>query len=150
MRSPRRQVRGVGPPDLDAARRALLIATILEIALLPVAVGATKRVLSAEDRGRPAGVIDGWAHSLGALRSSSKAGRAGIADVLAGAALGAAACYGLYRIGLPFVEAVPAEVRFAPAGLLEGSVRAFGAPFLLVPLALFGRGAKDEVRARPT
>jgi hypothetical protein len=147
---PLRQVRGVGPPDLDAARRAFFIATVIEIALLPIAVGATKRVLAADDRGRLPGVIDGWAHSLGALTTRSRAGSSGVAEVVAGAALGAAAAYGAYRIGLPFVEAVPGEVRFGPAGLLEGVVRAFGAPFLLVPLALFGGRAKDEVSTRPT
>ena len=147
---PLRQVRGVGPPDLDAARCALLIATIIEIAMIPVAVGATKRVLTADERGRLAGVIDGWSHSLGSLPTRSRAGQAGVIEVAAGAILGAAACYGAYRIGHPLVEAVPGEVRFGPAGLLEGVVRAVGAPFLLVPLALFGGGAKDDVGTRST
>lgn len=147
---PLRQVRGVGPPDLDAARRALLVATLVEVALLAVAVGATKRVLAAEGRGRLPGVIDGWAHGLGALTQRSGAGRAGPLEIIVGAALGAVAGYSIYRMGVPLVEAVPADFRFGPAGLLEGVARAFGAPFLLVPLALFGGRAKDDVGTRPT
>lgn len=146
---PKRRVRGVGPPELGAARRAVTVVTIVEVALLPVAVGATRRVLGARARGRLEGVVDGWAHGVATLSRSSAAGRAGPVEIGVGVALGAVVGYALYRLGVPFVVATPAEVRFGPAGLLDGAARAFGGPFVLVPLALFGGGAKDVIGGRP-
>jgi hypothetical protein len=149
---PKRRVRGVGPPELGAARRAVTVLTIVEVALLPVAVGATRRVLSAHAKGRLEGVLDGWAHGVATLtrRPNLAAGRAGPLEVGAGLALGVVAGYALYRMGLPFVDATPPAVRFGPAGLLDGAARAFGGPFVLVPLALFGGRAKDVISTRPT
>lgn len=147
---PKRRVRGVGPPEMGAARRAVTVVTIVELALLPVAVGAARRVLEARAGGRLEGVVDGWAHGLAALTRRSTAGRAGPLEVGVGIVLGVVTGYSLYRMGVPVVDATPPAVRFGPAGLLEGAARAFGAPFVVVPLALFGGRAKDVIGGRPT
>jgi hypothetical protein len=147
---PRRKIKGIGPPELDAARKTTGVVTIIEIALLVPAIGATRRALGATEGGRLPGVVDAWVHSLGSLRRPPLAARAGPVEAGAGLLLAAATGYAVYRIGLPLVEATPATVRFGPAGLLDGAARAFGTPFLLVPLALLGRAPKDVSGARPT
>jgi hypothetical protein len=147
---PRRKIKGVGPPELDAARKTTGIVTILEIALLVPAIGATRRVLGAAERGHLPGVLDAWGHSVASLGRRPAAPRGGPVEAGAGLLLAAATGYAVYRIGLPLVETTPGAVRFGPAGVLDGAARAFGAPFLLVPLALLGRATKDVSGARTT
>jgi hypothetical protein len=137
-----REVRGIGPADLDGARRSLVVVTIIELALLTLAVGAVRRALSIDLRGRPPGVLDAWAHAPGALFRGPSGPGPSVSTVVVGVGLGLAAGILLERIGLILAEPVPLYLTFAPTGLTQGVARALGAIFFLVPLALLGRGPK--------
>jgi hypothetical protein len=137
-----REVRGIGPADLQEARRSLLVVTVIELALLPLAVGAVRRALWLDRRGAPPGVLDAWVHAPAALFRGTGAPASSAATVAIGALVGLAAGAMLERIGLILSEAFPLYLSFAPIGLTEGTSRALGAIFFLVPLALLGRGPK--------
>jgi hypothetical protein len=138
-----REVRGIGPDDLDAARRSLWIVTAIELLLLPLAVGAVRRALWASDSAeRPPGVVDAWLHSGSALFRREGGRSPSVGAIVGGAAIGVVAGALLERIGLILSEGVPLYLSFAPIGLTEGASRALGAIFFLVPLALLGAGPK--------
>jgi hypothetical protein len=138
-----REVRGIGPDDLDASRRSLLVVTVVELALLPLAVGAVRRALSMDRRQGPPGILDAWAHSGSALLRSRETGLSpSLGALTAGAVIGIAAGTLLQEIGVILLEPVPLYLTFAPLGLVEGAARALGGIFFLVPLALLGRRPK--------
>lgn len=141
-----REVRGIGPSDLEAARRSLVIVTIIELALIPLAVGAVRRTLWVDRWERPPGVLDAWIHSPQALLSRADVGPAtGLPALVGGVAIGLISGFLIDRIGMILVEPVPLYLTFAPLGLAQGVSRAFGAIFFLVPLALLG--PRPKVRA---
>jgi hypothetical protein len=138
-----REVRGIGPEDLDAARRSLWIVTVIEILLIPLAVGAVRRALMVGDvHDHPPGVLDAWTHSASALFSREGGRSPSVGAIAGGAAIGLLAGALLERIGLILSEPVPLYLAFAPIGVTEGASRAVGAIFFLVPLALLGSGPK--------
>lgn len=133
-----REVRGIGPDDLDAARRSLVIVTLIELALLPLGVGAVRRALWVDRRARPPGVLDSWAHSASALWQRRDGPPPSLGAIGGGAVIGLAAGFLVERIGLLLAEPFPLYLGFAPIGLIQGVARALGAIFFLVPLALLG------------
>jgi hypothetical protein len=133
-----REVRGIGPGDLEANSRSLLIVTIIELALLPLAVGAVRRALWIDRWEGPPGVLDAWAHSPSALVQRGEGPGPSPGTIAGGAGLGLAVGFLTERIGLILVEPVPLYLTFAPLGLVQGLARALGAIFFLVPLALLG------------
>lgn len=137
-----REVRGIGPQDLDAERRSLLILTVIELALLPLGVGAVRRALWVDRWEGPPGVLDSWAHSATALFQRGGGPAPSVTTILGSAAIGVGGGYLLERIGLVVTEPVPLYLGFAPIGLVQGVSRAFGAIFFLVPLALLVSGPK--------
>jgi hypothetical protein len=145
----RRKVRRVSAKNLDESRNAFLFVTVLEVVLLPLAVGATRRVLDVDGRGGVPGVLDAWAHSIRAWHRPVPDPGNSLA-VVVGAVLGLIVGYLLERIGLLLAEPVPGSVAFAPIGLVQGMARAAGAVFLLVPLAQLGRVAKGRESPAPT
>ena len=140
--APGREVRGIGPEDLDASRRSLLIVTAVELALLPLAVGAVRRVLRADGSGSVPSVADSWAHSVRELLRRAPGAPPTIPALAGAAAVGVIAGVLLERIGLLLSEPVPLYLSFAPIGVTEGVSRAIGAIFFLVPLALLGARPK--------
>jgi hypothetical protein len=145
----RRKVRRVSAKNLDESRNTFLFVTALEVVLLPLAVGATRRVLEVDARGGIPGVWDAWGHSTRAWHRPVP-GPGNPLAVVVGAVLGLAIGYLVERIGLLLAEPVPGSVVFAPVGLAQGVARAAGAVFLLVPLAQLGRVAKGRESPAPT
>jgi hypothetical protein len=145
----RRKVHRVGVKKLEQSRNAFLFVTVVELLLLPLAVGATRRVLEVDARGGLPRVVDGWVHSLHAWRRPVPEPGSPLA-ALVGAVLGLAVGYLVERIGVLLSEPVPGSVVFAPVGLTQGVARAAGAAFLLVPLAQLGRVAKGRQSPAPT
>lgn len=140
---PGRQVQGVGPADLDAARLALLGITIVELALIPVLLRAAARVAAVDEEGGVPTVGDAWSHRRESDASlvhalGSDGVRAVLGTLLVAVALGVV----LERIGMAIVEPLNPEDAFAGVGLVQASSRAAAAPFFLVGVAVAGRKAK--------
>ena len=135
--SPSRQVRGVGAPDLEAAESAMWWVVAVELALLPVLVLATRRVLVQDEDGAVPTVPDALRHlrdRRGPLGFRLDLERLG--TLLIGAALGFGVWYLAQQIGLLVVEPLPDRLNFAALGLVRGCALALGAPFLLAALVL--------------
>jgi hypothetical protein len=128
---PLRQVQGVGRTQLDQARLAYWVLWAVEIALIPLFLRATRRVLETDARGGVASALDGWRAALtrragGGLRLGRPAA------VVAGAAAATLVFVLLGGIGSLVVEPLADGYAFAGVGLAEGVARAAAAPFLLV------------------
>jgi hypothetical protein len=85
-----RQVRGIAKGDLTAERRFLLMCLGAELALIPLAVRAARRVLEVDEQGGVPTVKDAWAHigtsNAGSFRSGPALVSVGVGGV-AGAML---------------------------------------------------------------
>ena len=130
-----RQVRSVGPPQLDHARLAFWVLTAAELALLPFAMRATRRVFSVDEDGGIPTANDAW---NGAFRHH--AGRGFRADWLpvVGAGLAAAVVAGVLIdfIGSGLTAFLSEDWRWAGEGLTQAGARAGALPLFLGPLAL--------------
>jgi hypothetical protein len=144
-----RQVRSVGRSDLEEARSALAVIVIVELALLPLVAGATRRALQVDAAGGLPTVLDSWTHSLGARRRPAPAG-SGVAAAAAGLAISAATGYLIWQIGQLVIEPVGDDATWAAVGLAGGITGATAAPFFLVPIALLSGRAKGEGLNPPT
>ena len=135
--SPSRQVRGVGAPDVEAAEGAMWWVLAAELALLPILVLATRRVLAQDENGAVPTVPDAIVHlrdrrtPLGIRPTLGS-----LAVLLGGAAVGLAVWYLAQQIGLLVAEPLPDRFNFAALALVHGISLALGAPFLLTSLVL--------------
>ena len=134
---PLRQVHGVGRTQLSQARIAFWILWAVEIALLPLFVRATRRILEVDAREGVPAALDGWRHALtrtgtgGVVRALSRPG-----PLLVGAVVATAVFLLVTGIGSLLVEPLGDERAFAGLGLVDGVARAAAAPFLLVVAAV--------------
>jgi hypothetical protein len=142
-----RQARNVGPKDLTTARFAYWALSALELALVPLAVRATKRVIDVEDRGGVATAPDAWHHAL-------DRGDRGRFDPATLPALGVAVIVAfvlgflIERTGMMLVDALSDDVAWAAAAVVQGVARAVAAPFALSAF-VSGRIAKEVPLATP-
>lgn len=145
---PLRQVRGVGVAQLDEARLAHWIVWAVEIALIPLFLRATQRVLAAESSGDAPTARDAWrgafagGQGIGAARTLARPGL-----LLVGAAAAALVYGALVTFAGMVTELLPPGQRFAWVGLAGGAARAAAAPFFLVVAA--GGAWSGHVRGRP-
>ena len=142
-----RQVRGVGPEQLTHASLAFLALAGLELALLPLAVKATRRVVDVEGQGGVATVPDAWQHAMQregprsfATTSAPSVAIATIAAFVLGALLETAL--------LVAAELGGGQRNWVVVGTVQGAVRAFAAPFLLATIAKV-RIAKERPLVTP-
>ncbi len=148
---PGRQVQGVGPGDLDAARLALLGLTIAELALIPVLVRVAARVAAVDEEGGVPTLGDAWSHRRESDASLVHAlGSDGVKAVLGTLVVAVALGVVLERIGIAVVEPLSAEDAFAGIGLVQACSRAAAAPFFLVGVAVAGRKAKARGGETPS
>jgi hypothetical protein len=145
---PNRLVRNVGAADLEAAQNALLAVIAIELALIPLMAGATRRVAQNEESQRLPTVADALGHSLGAWRHPAP--NAGRAHLATGVGLAFVVATLTLRAGTLLTEPVGDTVAFAAVGLVEALAAALAAPFFLVPLALLPRSAKGKDPRAPT
>jgi hypothetical protein len=134
-------VREVTSNDLDAYRTTSLWIVAAEIALVPLLAGAARDVLSADSRSELPGVGSAWAHSLSAWRTSTDS-EVSFSAVAVGLGMAAAVASMAGQITAFLAEPIPPDVAFGPLGLGRGVAYALGAPFFLVPLALYVGKAK--------
>jgi hypothetical protein len=144
------KVKGVGAEDLDRARIAGWVITALEIALLPVVLGATRRVIEVDDTEGVPGVIDAYRHA-GAGRGAPLRPPSGSAPTLIMAIVVGVAVGWLARAaGMLVVEPLGATWAWVGFGLVEGGSRALGTMFFLVPVIDLARRAKGGRGDTPT
>jgi hypothetical protein len=140
------QVRSVGPPQLDHARLVFWILTAAELALVPLAVRATRRVFIVDDRGEVPTAPDAWGRAL-----QKQEGRRFRPGWLVPAAVGVAAAVVVgvlvALIGSSLSGFLSEDWRWTGVGLTQALARAVAAPLALGPLALIR--AKEGVPSAP-
>lgn len=137
-----RQVNDVSAQDLATAETARWALVGIEVALFPLLLGATRRVLIRDEEGEVPTVPDALAHPRD-LRGplGFRWGLAQLATALAGAVAALATWYFVDRAGLLLAEPLPDRFNFVSMELARGVALAAGAPFLLVGLVTAGRSA---------
>ncbi|MGH2730386.1 MAG: hypothetical protein ACRDJI_07215 [Actinomycetota bacterium] len=144
------KVRGVGAEDLDRARIAYWVVTALEIALLPVLLGATRRVIEVDDDEGVPGVIDAYRHARARPPSALRPPPGTATTLIGAAAVGFAVGWLARAAGLLVVEPLGHAAAWAGVGLVEGGSRALGAVFFLVVVIDLARRAKGGRGDTPT
>jgi hypothetical protein len=134
-----REVRSVGRTQIGHADLAAEVIAGIEIALLPLAVGAATRVLEADERGDLPEVPRAWATAAGAAGALWRGLKQAPGTLLGALVVAAAAGVLIDRIGALVAEPIPATYRFLGVGLSAALARAVAAPLLLGPAALAGR-----------
>ncbi len=133
-------VGAVSSENVDRARIAFWALTALEVALIPLAARATRRVVEVDRGGGVPTVWDAWRKAFGDRAGARENGPGDRGRALAVAILiGLTAGFLVERIGSLFLPLVPPEVRFTAVALVDAAARGVGAPLLLVVLALSGR-----------
>lgn len=129
------KVRTVGPSELSLFRATGWGVAALEIAFLPLLVGAARRVLSVRADERLPTATDAWSHALPGARGALAGWRR---PRLWGPGVVAAVALGLLaeQAGLLAIEPLGDGVAWAGDALVRATARSLAAPFLMVPLAL--------------
>jgi hypothetical protein len=140
---PHRKVHGVGRKRLHESRVAFIGLSLLEVALIPVLVRATERVLEVDEQGGVPSVLDAYRH---VVQPRPRQG-IGFARVVAAVVVAITVAFLAERIGLLLTEPVPRTLDFLAAGLVRALSRAVGAPFALSAMAL--ESLRREARQRP-
>ena len=130
-----RQVRSVGPPQLDDARLVFWIITAAEVALVPLAVRATRRVFIDDGAGQVPTATNAWGGAL-KRQEGRTFGPGWVVPALVG--VGAAAVAGLLLagIGSNVTGFLSEDWRWVGVGLTQALARAGAAPLALGPFAL--------------
>ena len=130
-----RQVRSVGPPQLDHARLAFWLITAAELALVPLAMRATRRVFIVDDAGEVPTAVDAWGRAL--QRQEGRTFRPGwVAPALVGVAGAVAAGLLIAGVGSSLTGFLSEDWRWTGVGLTQALALAGAAPLALGPLAL--------------
>lgn len=130
-----RQVRSVGPPQLDHARLTFWVITAAELALVPLAVRATRRAFIVDDEGGVPTVTDAWGLAL--KRQEGRTFRPGwVVAALVGIGAAAGAGVLIAGIGSSLTGFLSEDWRWTGVGLTQALARAGAAPLALGPLAL--------------
>jgi hypothetical protein len=130
-----RQVRSVGPPQLDHARLTFWIVTAAELALVPLAVRATRRAFIVDDEGGVPTAVDAWGRAL--KRQEGRTFRPGwVVPALVGIGAAAGAGVLIAGIGSSLTGFLSEDWRWTGVGLTQALARAGAAPLALGPLAL--------------
>jgi hypothetical protein len=130
-----RQVRSVGPPQLDHARLTFWMITAAELALVPLAVRATRRAFIVDDEGGVPTVTDAWGLAL--KRQEGRSFRPGwVVPALVGIGAAAGAGVLIAGIGSSLTGFLSEDWRWTGVGLTQALARAGAAPLALGPLAL--------------
>lgn len=141
-----RQVRSVGPPQLGDARLVFWVIVAAEVALVPLAVRATRRVFIADDGGEVPTATDAWSGALD-RRGAGKFGPGWVVPGLVGAGAAVAAGLLIAGIGSSVTGFLSEDWRWTGAGLTQALARAGAAPLALGPLA-FIRAKEGPPSAR--
>ena len=123
-----RQVRSVGPPQIDHARLVFWVVAAAEAALLPFAIKAATRVFDEDDRGEIPTVPDAWSH---ALDRASPRPSSDLPTLVAGTIAALAVGVLVHAIGARLTELVSEDWRWTTVGVSRAVTLAAAAPFFL-------------------
>lgn len=133
---PHRQVHSVGREQLTQSRLAFLALTGVEIALIPILVKATQRVIEVDAGGGVPTVADALSHARGSRGTVRKLLSHRMGTTVAALAIALVLGFLTERTGLLLVEPLGDRLAWAGVGLVRAISRAIGAPFFLVPAAM--------------
>lgn len=126
-----RTVNEVGRRDLEIAGQWANVVPLIELLLLPLLIGATRRILARDSRGEVPTVVDALRHPRSGPRLSLRLTRPGAGAVLAGIALAAAAWFLTKQAALQIAEPLPDPGNFAFFALANGIAEALGLALFL-------------------
>ncbi len=140
------KVKGVGPDDLDRARAGGWALAAIEVALLPFFAAGVRRVVEADEAGEIPYVATAWATALRRPLSAFRLPSTSAGPLLAALAFALIVGVLTRAAGLLATDPLPDDLAWAGVGLVEGTARALGGAFVLVPLVLASRpkGAQGE------
>ncbi len=141
-----RRVGSVGSQDLDNARIAYWIIIAVELALVPLAIRATRRVFVAEEEGSVPTATDAWSAAL-SPGSNPPRDRAPLAAAGVGVAVTVGIGILVHLIAASATGFLSDGARWVGVGLGQGLVRAAAVPLALGSFALFR--AKDRGSPAP-
>jgi hypothetical protein len=141
------RVKGVGPAELDDARRDRMILTAVELALVPLMVSAARRVFERDAAGDLPTATDAYLHSmtplrLGPLPPADSIGAVGVAVVFS-----LSVGFATYQAGLLLADVFPDRFDFVLLGAVEACARSLALPWFLGAWVEAGR---VKERRRPT
>ncbi|HEX2239999.1 MAG TPA: hypothetical protein VHJ82_02475 [Actinomycetota bacterium] len=143
-----REVRGVGRADLTRARLGLVVVTILELLLVPLAYGATRRIREVEERGDPPEVLDAWRHARTLLGDFTSRLRVAPGPLLLAAGVGTLIGWLTWRVGQIVIDPLGPDQTFAGYALVASTARSLGVAFWLSAVAFAGsRGHRPANRS---
>ena len=145
---PGRYVKEVGAKDLEASRTAALVLAGIQLLLVPLLVGATRRVLAVDARGEVPTALDALRHPRGGPRLSFAPTTGRVGTWIGGALVAAAVWFLTERAGLVLAEPVPDGLNFVVLPVVRGAALALGAPFLLGAVAVAGVRERDRADLR--
>jgi hypothetical protein len=126
-----RTVTGIGAKDLREAIFWAKAVPVAEILLLPLLVGATRRVISRSDRGEVPTVMDGVRHPRSGPRLRAGRVAPGWATVLLGTALAVGVWFLARQTGILLIEPLPDPANFLWFTIVYAVAEALGLAFFL-------------------
>ncbi|MFN2524989.1 MAG: hypothetical protein ABR505_01810 [Actinomycetota bacterium] len=141
-----REVRGVGRADLRNARLSLLALTLLELGLLPLAYGATRRVYEVDAEGGDPEVLDSWRYARSNAGDFVASVRSAPGPMLLASVVGLLIGWLTLRIGEILIDPLGPDQTFAGVALTAASARSLGLVFVLSALVFAGLGAHNPAK----
>ena len=138
------KVRGVGRRELKDAQRSRLILTGIELALVPLLMSATRRVLDSDREERLPTAVDAYRHGLAPFRPGPLPSSGSWGGVLLAALFALAVGFVANQTGRIASEAFPDRFAFGILGVVEAAARSIALPWFLVTWALAGRRAPAQ------
>ena len=148
--TPGRTVNGVGRSDLDSAVQWSKAVIAVEILLLPLLIGAARRIVDRDEKGEVPTVIDSLRHPRSGTKLSFKFNGRELGTLLAGVILGVVTWLLASQLGLLIAEPLPDPWNFLSFSLAYGVSEALGLAFFLGALVTAGLSAsrrRSGVRA---
>lgn len=137
-----RTVNGVSSSDLERAEAWRWAVQAAQVLLLPLLVGAARRVIDEDEKGEVPTALDALRHPRSGEKLSFRFGGAEITTLALGAALAVTIWWLALKIGLLIAEPLPDPWNFISLPLAAGVAEALGIPFLLGALVTAGRAAR--------
>ncbi len=126
-----REVRGVGRADLTRARLGLAVLTLMELLLVPLAYGATRRVREVEERGDPPEVLDSWRHARTLAGDFTARVRSAPGPLVLAAGVAILVGWLTSRVGQIVIEPLGPDETFAGYALVAATARSLALVFWL-------------------
>jgi hypothetical protein len=134
------KVRGVGPSELDSARRDRAIVIVVELLLLPLLLSAARRALEDAEAGGVPTATGAWRRGLAPFRPGPFPPGSSSGAVLTGVVFALFVGFAAYQAGRLVAEAFPDRYAFGILGPVEAAARSLALPWLLVIWIEAGRG----------